>query len=82
MSREVLKLNKKVLPEPAHVNMAVDVLTKNLEKPKEKFLRVNNVVHKERLPTIYKIQEDEETLIEEDTELDAHIESSELALLV
>ena len=62
---------------PAHtnVNMAVNVLTEKSENPKEEFLNVNSVVRREELPTIDDIQENEETLVEEDPGLDAHIES-------
>ena len=61
-----------------HVNMAVNVLTEKLENPKEKFVYVNNVVQSSLLPTIIEVEEDEETLVENDPELDTQVESPNL----
>ena len=61
-----------------NVNMAVNVLTKNVENPKENFVYVNNVVHSNQLPTILEVEEDEEPLVEQDPELDVQVESPEL----
>ena len=80
VSKEPKKAKKAIgtKHKPVSVNMKVNVLTEKPKNPKEKIACVNNIVPSNLLPTIIEVEEDEETLVENDPELDTQVESPNL----
>ena len=65
-----------------NVNMALNVLTKKLENPKEKTACVNTIIPSNLLPTIMEVEEEDEASVENDPGLDAQVESLNLDQLL
>jgi len=80
VSKEPKKAKKAVGTKRKHVsvNMTVNVLTEKPKNPNEKIACVNNIVPSNLLPTIIEVEEDVETIVEDDLELDAQVENPNL----